>query len=62
MGLEFQAHPRDEPSQVILHVRMPEAEAALQQEAIGVVGITSSTPPSSNTTSPKFSSRASSTA
>ena len=39
MGLKFQAHPRDDPSQVILHVRMLDVEASLQQEAIGVVGI-----------------------
>jgi len=39
MGLKFQAHPRDEPSQIILHVRMLDVEAALQQEAIGIVGI-----------------------
>ncbi len=39
MGLKFQAHPRDDPSQVILHVRMLDVEASLQQEAIGIVGI-----------------------
>ncbi len=39
MGLKFQAHPRDDPSQIILHVRMLDVEASLQQEAIGVVGI-----------------------
>jgi hypothetical protein len=39
MGLKFQAHPRDEPSQIVLHVRMLDVEASLQQEAIGVVGI-----------------------
>jgi hypothetical protein len=39
MGVKFQAHPRDEPSQIVLHVRMLDAEAALQQEALGVVGV-----------------------
>jgi hypothetical protein len=39
MGVKFQAHPRDEPSQVVLHVRMLDDEAALQQEALGVVGV-----------------------
>jgi hypothetical protein len=39
MGLKFQSHPRDEPSQIILHVRMLDADASLQQEAIGAVGI-----------------------
>jgi hypothetical protein len=39
MGVKFQAHPRDDPSQIIVHVRMLDAEAALQQEALGVVGV-----------------------
>ena len=39
MGLKFQAHPRDEPSQIILHVRMLDDEASLQQEALGIIGI-----------------------
>ena len=34
MGVKFQAHPFDEPSQVVLHVRMLDVEAALQQEAL----------------------------
>jgi len=39
MGIKFQAHPRDEDSQIILHVRMLDGEAALQQEALGIVGV-----------------------
>jgi hypothetical protein len=39
MGVKFQSHPRDEPSQVVLHVRMLDDEAALQQEALGIVGV-----------------------
>ena len=39
MGVKFQAHPRDEGSQVILHVRMLDKENALQQEALGIVGV-----------------------
>ncbi len=39
MGVKFQAHPCDEPSQIILHVRMLDTEAALQQEALGIVGV-----------------------
>ena len=35
MGLKFQAHPHDEPSQIVLHVQMLDSEASLQQEAIG---------------------------
>src|ERR1700710_1843667 len=39
MGVKFQAHPRDEPSQIIVHLRMLDIEAALQQEALGIVGV-----------------------
>ncbi len=39
MGIKFQAYPRDEDSQIILHVRMLDVEAALQQEALGIVGV-----------------------
>jgi hypothetical protein len=39
MGVKFQSHVRDEPSQIVLHVRMLDAEAALQQEALGIVGV-----------------------
>jgi hypothetical protein len=39
MGVKFQAHPHDEPSQIVLHVRMLDDEAAQQQEALGVVGV-----------------------
>jgi len=39
MGVKFQSHVRDEASQIILHVRMLDAEAGLQQEALGVVGV-----------------------
>jgi len=39
MGMKFQSRPRDEPSQILMHVRMLDAEASLQQEALGVVGV-----------------------
>ncbi len=39
MGIKFQAHPRDEASQIIIHVRMLDNEAGLQQEALGIVGV-----------------------
>jgi len=39
MGVKFQAHPRDEPSQIIMHVRMLDDNAAAQQEALGIVGV-----------------------
>jgi hypothetical protein len=39
MGVKFQSRPRDEPSQIVLHVRMLDAEAEMQQEALGIVGV-----------------------
>jgi hypothetical protein len=39
MGVKFQARPRDEPSQIIMHVRMLDVEAFLQHEALGIVGV-----------------------
>jgi|GEM_PF-2497303 len=39
MGIKFQAYPRDDDSQIIIHVRMLDGEAALQQEALGIVGV-----------------------
>ena len=39
MGVRFQAHAYDEPNQIVLHVRMLDEDAKLQQEALGVVGV-----------------------
>jgi hypothetical protein len=39
MGVRFQATPNDEPSQIVLHVRMLDEDAKLQQEALGIVGV-----------------------
>jgi hypothetical protein len=39
MGVKFQSRPRDEHSQIIIHVRMLDSENALQQEALGIVGV-----------------------
>lgn len=39
MGVKYQAHPRDEDSQIVLHVRMLDHENGLQQEALGIVGV-----------------------
>jgi len=39
MGVKFQAHPRDEASQIILHVRMLDSDNAAQSEALGIVGV-----------------------
>lgn len=39
MGVRFQAAPMEEPSDVLMHVRMLDAQALLQQQAIGIVGV-----------------------
>jgi hypothetical protein len=39
LGVKFQSHPRDQNSQVIIHVRMLDHENDLQQEALGIVGV-----------------------
>jgi hypothetical protein len=39
MGLRFQPDPNVEPSEIVLHVRMWDKEAVLQQQALGVVGV-----------------------
>src|SRR6202046_3696975 len=39
MGVKFQAQPHDEPSQIVMHVRMLDIEAFAQQEALGIVGL-----------------------
>lgn len=39
MGIRYQTHPRDEDSQIIIHMRMRDHENALQQEALGIVGV-----------------------
>lgn len=39
MGVRFQIYPRDQESQIIIHVRMLDNENLLQQEALGIVGV-----------------------
>ena len=39
LGVRFQAAPRGEPSQIIIHVRMLDESNVDQQEALGVVGV-----------------------
>lgn len=39
MGVRFQAFPGDVESQLTIHVRMLDTDNALQQEALGVVGV-----------------------
>lgn len=39
LGFRFQAHPRDESSQILIHVRMLDKTNARQQDALGIVGV-----------------------
>jgi hypothetical protein len=39
MGIKFQSRANDQPSQVVIHVRMLDEEASAQQEALGIVGV-----------------------
>ncbi len=39
LGVRFQAYPRDQDSQIILHVRLRDTSNVLQQEAIGLIGV-----------------------
>jgi hypothetical protein len=39
MGIRFQAQPRVEPSQIMIHIRMLDKENLQQQEALGIVGV-----------------------
>jgi hypothetical protein len=39
MGVKYQTRPRDDDSQIIIHVRMLDHENDLQQETLGIVGV-----------------------
>ena len=39
MGIRFQDHPQSESSQIILHTRMLDQDAVMQQEALGILGV-----------------------
>src|SRR5947207_11035209 len=39
VGIKFQSRANDQPSQVVMHVRMLDEEASAQQEALGIVGV-----------------------
>ena len=38
-GVKLQAQAHDQPSQIVMHVRMLDVEAWLQPEALGIVGV-----------------------
>ena len=39
MGIKFQSRVNDEPSQIVMHVRMLDEETSAQQEALGIIGV-----------------------
>jgi hypothetical protein len=39
LGIKFQPRPLSDSSQIVIHVRMLDVENALQQEALGIVGL-----------------------
>lgn len=39
MGVKYQAHPLEPDSQILIHVRMLDAQNNLQQDALGIVGV-----------------------
>jgi hypothetical protein len=39
LGMKFQTQPHEEPSQIIIHVRMIEKQSLRQQEALGIIGV-----------------------
>jgi hypothetical protein len=39
LGIRLQIEPKGEPSDIVLHIRMWDKEAALQQQALGIVGV-----------------------
>ena len=39
MGIRFQAHPRAESSEIILHARMLDRDVLMQHEALGILGV-----------------------
>ena len=39
MGIRFQANPKSEPNEIIIHVRMWDKENLLQQQALGIIGV-----------------------
>ncbi len=39
MGVRFQVSPREQPSDIMIHVRMWDKENILQQQALGIIGV-----------------------
>ncbi|MFM2082338.1 MAG: hypothetical protein RL380_1029 [Verrucomicrobiota bacterium] len=39
LGVKFQTQPREAPSQIMIHVRLLDADAVREQEALGILGV-----------------------
>jgi hypothetical protein len=39
LGIRFQTHPHEEPSQITLHAHLLDAEAEREQDALGILGV-----------------------
>lgn len=39
LGIKFQAQPREEPSQIIIHMRLLDKIVVREQEALGIIGV-----------------------
>ena len=39
LGIRFQVHPREQPNDILLHVRMWDKDRVQQQEALGIIGV-----------------------
>jgi hypothetical protein len=39
LGIKFQSQPREQPSEIIIHVRMLDEENVHEQEALGIIGV-----------------------
>jgi len=39
LGVRYQLYPRDQDSEIIIHIRLLDTENLLQQEALGIVGV-----------------------
>lgn len=39
LGLRFQLHPQDEPNELVMHIELLDNDTALQQQAIGMLGV-----------------------
>ena len=39
LGIRFQVHPREQPNDILLHVRMWDKDRVQQQQALGIIGV-----------------------